>query len=166
MIEGDAGLKGKLFDRLERSRYESSVPKSKINLSAHYSWNKLGVLLRAVQFGEVTFRNAVDPTVPANNLPLEMDQTYSAKWITDIAVSYKIIRSLNITLGANNLFDVYPDKMYIDPRNNQFNLSGDPTMNYVGNHDNTSNGHFLYSRNVSQFGFNGRYVFARLTFEL
>jgi len=166
VIESDPGLKGRLFDRLERSRYESSVPKSKINLSANYSWNRLGVLLRTVRFGEVTFRNAIDPTVPANNLPLEMDQTYSAKWITDIAVSYKVISNLNITLGANNLFDVYPDKMYIDPRNNQFNLSGDPTVNYVGNHDNTSNGHFLYSRNVSQFGFNGRYVFARLTFEL
>jgi len=166
VIESDAGLKGKLFDRLERSRYESSVPKSKLNLSANYSWNKLGVLLRTVRFGEVTFKNAIDPTLPANNLPLEMDQTYAAKWITDIAVSYKVIKSLNVTLGANNLFDVYPDKMYIDPRNNQFNLSGDPTVNYVGNHDNTSNGHFLYSRNVSQFGFNGRYVFARLTFEL
>ncbi len=166
IIEGDQGLKAKLFDRLERSRYESSVPKSKITLSANYNVKKWGILLRTVRFGEVTFLNAVDPTVPANNLPTAMDQTFSAKWITDVSVSYSFLKSLNLTLGANNVFDVYPDKAYIDPRNNQFNLSGDPASNYTAGRDNTSNGHFLYSRNVSQFGFNGRYVFAKLTFQL
>ena len=74
--------------------------------------------------------------------------------------------TLNLTVGANNLFDVYPDKAYIDPRNNQFNFSRDPANNYTTVRDNTSNGHFMYSRNVTQFGFNGRYVFARLTFRL
>jgi iron complex outermembrane receptor protein len=166
VIEGNAGLKARLFDRLERSRYESAVPRSKVNLSANYSWKKLGLLARTVRFGEVTFLNAIDPTVPANNLPLEMDQTFSARWITDVSVSYRVIKSLNITVGANNLFDVYPDKMFVDPRNNAFNFNSDPALSYPAARDNTSNGHFLYSRNVSQFGFNGRYVFARLTFEL
>ncbi len=166
VIENDPALKAKLFDRLERSRYESSVPKSKISLSANYTFKKLGILLRTVRFGEVTFLNAVDPTIPTNNLPLEIDQTFSAKWVTDISVSYKLASTLNFTVGANNVFDVYPDKAYIDPRNNQFNLSGDPANNYTTSRDNTSNGHFMYSRNVTQFGFNGRYVFARLTFRL
>ena len=166
VIEGDPVLKAKLFDRLERSRYESSVPKSKITLSANYARKKWGVMLRTVRFGEVTFRNAIDPTIPGNNLPLDIDQTFSAKWVTDISVSYKIIKSLNFTVGANNLFDVYPDRAYIDPRNDQFNLSGDRTNNYTTGRDNTANGHFLYSRNVTQFGFNGRYVFGKLTFQL
>jgi iron complex outermembrane receptor protein len=166
IIEGDQALKAKLFDRLERSRYESSVPKSKFTISVNYNLKKWSILLRTVRFGEVTFLNTVDPTVPANNLPLEIDQTFSAKWITDISISYALAESLNITMGANNMFDVYPDKAYIDPRNNQFNFSGDPASNYTTARDNTSNGHFLYSRNVSQFGFNGRYVFAKLTFQL
>lgn len=166
VIESNPALKAKLFDRLERSRYESSVPRNKINLSAAYTSTKWNILLRTVRFGEVTFLNAVDPGIPANNLPQEIDQTFSAKWITDISVSYKIVRSLNVTIGANNLFDVYPDKAYLDPRNNELNLSGDPLSNYTTARDNTSNGHFLYSRNVTQFGFNGRYVFAKLTFEL
>ena len=166
VIEDNATLKAKLFDRLERSRYESSVPKSKISLSVNYTLKKLGILLRTVRFGEVTFLNAVDPTIPTNNLPLEIDQTFSAKWVTDISVSYKLASTLNFTVGANNVFDVYPDKAYIDPRNNQFNLSGDPANNYTTTRDNTSNGHFMYSRNATQFGFNGRYVFARLTLRL
>jgi iron complex outermembrane recepter protein len=166
VMENNSTLKAKLFDRLERSRFESSVPKSKINLSVNYNVEKWGILLRTVRFGEVTFLNAVDPTIPTNNLPLQIDQTFSAKWVTDISVSYKIISTLNVTVGANNLFDIYPDKAYIDPRNDQFNLTGDPAANYTTTRDNTSNGHFLYSRNVTQFGFNGRYVFARLTFQL
>jgi iron complex outermembrane receptor protein len=166
VIEGDQVLKAKLFDRLERSRYESSVPKNKLTLSANYSLKKWSVLLRTVRFGEVTYLNAVDPTVPANNLPIEIDQTFSVKWITDVSISYSLTTGLNFTLGANNVFDVYPDKAYIDPRNNQFNLSGDRASNYTTARDNTSNGHFLYSRNVTQFGFNGRYVFAKLTFQL
>lgn len=166
VIENDPALKAKLFDRLERSRYESSVPKNKLTLSANYGIKKWGILLRTVRFGEVTYLNAIDPTNPANNLPLQMDQTFSAKWITDISVNYAVVKSLNVTLGASNLFDIYPDKAYKDPRNNEFNLSGDPASNYSITRDNTSSGHFVYSRNVTQFGFNGRYVFAKLTFQL
>jgi iron complex outermembrane recepter protein len=167
VIESDPALRARLFDRLERSRYESAVPQSKINLSANYSFSKWTLLLRSVRFGEVGYLNAVDPTIPTNNLPLEIDQTFSAKWISDVSVSYKITKSLDVTLGANNLFDIYPDKAYIDPRNNENNLaSPDSGVSYTSSRDNTSNGRFLYSRNVSQFGFNGRFVFAKLTWTL
>lgn len=165
VIESDPSLKIKLFDRLERSRYESSVPKNKINLSINYATKKFSFLLRSVRFGEVGYLNAVDPNIPTNNLPLEIDQIFSAKWITDISVSYKIIKSLNFTVGANNLFDIYPDLAYIDPRNNVNNLASAASgTSYTTGRDNTSNGRFIYSRNVTQFGFNGRFVFAKLTF--
>ncbi len=166
IIEGDPSLKARLFDRLERSRYESAVPRSKINLSATFDSEKWNISARTVRFGEVTFKNQVDPTIAANNLPLEMDQTFSAKWITDLTVSYKINKMLTATVGANNLFDVYPDRMYIDPRNREDNFTGDPAANYTAGRDNTSNGRFLYSRAVTQFGFNGRFVFAKLGFTL
>ncbi len=165
-IESDPALKAKLFDRQERSRFETSVPKNKINLSANYTSGKWGLLARTVRFGEVTFLNPVDPAIAANNLPLEMDQTFSPKWVTDLTINYKFRKDMNFALGVNNIFDVYPDKMYISPRNSENNLSGDPAQNYSGSKDNTSNGRFLYGRAVSQFGFNGRYVFGKLTYNL
>ena len=168
-IESDPALKAKLFDRQERSRFESSVPKNKINLSANYTTGKWGLLARTVRFGEVTYLNPVDPaipTTPAKTLPLEMDQTFSPKWVTDLTVNYKFRKDLNFALGVNNIFDVYPDKLYINSRNNENNLSGDSLQNYSSSKDNTSNGHFLYGRAVSQFGFNGRYVFGKLTYSL
>ena len=124
-------------------------------------------MLRTVQFGEVGFLNAADPNVPTNNLPLQIDQNFSPKWITDISISYKIIKTINFTIGANNLFDIYPDLAYIDPRNKETNLGSSASgTGYTTGRDNTSNGRFLNSRNVSQFGFNGRFVFAKLTFQL
>ena len=163
-IENDPALKARLFDRLERSRFETSVPKNKYTITAHYGTEKYGLLIRTVRFGEVTSLNPTDPA--AVNLPLQLDQTYSSRWITDLTVNYNLRKEINIAVGVNNLFDVYPDKAYIDPRNNENNLSGDPATNYSGSRDNTSNGRFVYSRAVPQFGYNGRYVFGKLTYSL
>lgn len=161
-IESDATLKAKLFDRLERSRYESSVPKNKLNVTANLTLDKLSFIARTVRFGEVTYLNAIDPNIPANGLPVQMDQTFSAKWVSDFSVSYAANKSLTVTVGANNIFDVYPDKLYIDPRNDVNNLSGVAGQTYSGGLDNTSNGRFLYPRAVSQFGYNGRFVYGKI----
>lgn len=160
-IESDATLKARLFDRLERSRFESSVPKNKLNITGTINLDKISFVARTVRFGEVTFLNAIEPTA-ANGLPAQMDQTFAPKWITDFSVSYAPIKSLTITVGANNIFDVYPDKLYIDPRNSATNLNGASTSNYSGGLDNTSNGRFVYSRAVSQFGFNGRFAYGKI----
>lgn len=162
LIESDATLKARLFDRLEQSRFESSVPKSKLNITGTFNINKLSILARTVRFGEVTYLNAIDPNVPANGLPVELDQTFSAKWVTDLSVTYQASKVWSLTIGANNIFDIYPDLLYIDPRNNENNLSGIAGSTYSGSLDNTSNGRFLYSRAVSQFGNNGRYVFTKV----
>lgn len=162
-IDSDPALKAKLFDRLERSRFESSVPKNKLNITGTLNIDKVSIVARTVRFGEVTYLNAIDPNVPANGLPPQLDQTFSPKWVSDLSVSYSPNKVLTLTAGANNIFDVYPDKLYIDPRNNEFNLSGLPTSNYTGGLDNTSNGRFVYSRAVTQFGFSGRYVYGKIS---
>jgi iron complex outermembrane receptor protein len=161
-IESDPALKAKLFDRLERSRFESSVPKNKLNITATYNVDKLSFVARTVRFGEVTYLNAIDPNIPANGLPAQLDQTFSPKWVSDFSVSYAASKVWSVTVGANNIFDVYPDKLYIDPRNNASNFNSSPSSNYSGSLDNTSNGRFLYPRAVSQFGFSGRYVYGKI----
>ncbi len=165
-INGDVSLLSKLFNRTEKSRFESFVPATKINLSGDYTIKKLNVALRTVYFGKVTYLNPVDPTIPSNDLPLELDRTFSGKWVTDLSIGYKITKQLNFTVSASNLFDVYPDLDYIDPRNNQNNLSGVSASNYTAGRDNTSNGRFRYNTNVSQFGFNGRFILGKLTFNM
>ena len=133
------------FDRAEQSRVELANPKNKVSLSANYQYKKIGLLARATRFGKVSSWNA-DP---------RLDETYNPKIVTDASISYNILPQVRVTIGANNLFDVYPDKLkwYQDG-------TGDKSNIYYGN---TSDGRFKYSRNATQFGMNGGYYYISLS---
>ena len=111
-------------------------------------------MLRFAYFGKVTY---LDPTInPANPavFPVNaftgqketLDQTFAAKTVTDFSLSYDLNKNFTFTAGVNNVFDVYQDK-----------------HTHSGN---VSSGRFIYSRRVEQMGFNGRYAFARLSFNV
>ncbi|MBB1286656.1 TonB-dependent receptor [Flavisolibacter sp. BT320] len=145
----NGGQLGNYFNREDESRIERANPKDKISLAFNYKISRLGVMLRFVRFGEVLY---LDPgTAPVANAfngnQLEsVDQTFSAKTVTDLSISYQVLKTLTATIGANNLFDVYPD---------------------VQTHSaNQSSGRFVYSRRVQQMGFNGAYYFGRLSLQL
>lgn len=61
------------------------------------------------------------------------------------------------------MFDVYPDKYRVNPRNDTNNVSAGATS-YVSSLDNTNRGRTLY--NPNQFGFNGGFYFVRLNVSL
>ncbi|UYZ63135.1 TonB-dependent receptor [Hymenobacter weizhouensis] len=160
----DPVLRTIFFDRQQTGRLEDAQPRSKIVLAANYTLGKLGLELRTVRFGEVVFRDArVNPEPTAANpnpfLFSSIDQTFSAKWVTDATLTFQLLRQLQLAVGANNIFDVYPDQYRINPRNNPNNFAVDGTS-YVSNLDNTNRGRTLY--NPNQFGFNGAFYFARL----
>jgi iron complex outermembrane receptor protein len=154
---GTNNLQNRLFDRQQRTRLESGNPRSKINVSAAYTVGKFGVEARSVRFGEVK-------TADADPARANLDQTFSAKWITDLTLSYQLVKQIGLTVGVNNLFNVYPDKIYVDPRNNPNNFSVDPATSFSSTLDNSNRGRYLY--NANQFGFSGAYYFSRLTISL
>ena len=84
------------------------------------------------------------PVDAATNIEADT-QTFGSKIISDLSLSYDISRALRFTVGANNLLDIYPDET-------------------IGG--NRGNGYFIYSRTGQQFGFNGRFAFARLSVTL
>ncbi|MFL9484397.1 TonB-dependent receptor [Chitinophagaceae bacterium LWZ2-11] len=148
----NSGQLNKYFTRADQARIESYSPQQKDIFTTQYKYGKYGVLLRFSYFGKVTY--LADSTGGANispnafndNLPQSLDQTFGSKVITDLSFSYSINKHATVNIGANNLFDVYPDKQ--------------------AHYGNTSTGRFTYSRAVSQFGFNGRYLFGRITINL
>ncbi|MBS1563188.1 MAG: TonB-dependent receptor, partial [Bacteroidetes bacterium] len=165
-----------LFDRQQRGRLETAQPKNKINLTATYNIGKFDFLARAVRFGESQFLNNVDPNLknPAgayfNDVAIGTDQVFGAKIITDLVISYKITPALSWSVGANNLFDVYPDRMFVDPRNDLKTVYNNPiagtnkaTGGYGSGRDASSRGRFLFQPN--QFGYNGRFLFTRIVVE-
>ncbi len=157
-----------LFDRQQYALIESYLPKSKWNLSAAYSSGKFDVTFRTVRFGEVQFKNVLDPGAKKadgtywntqfsrnSDVDFPIDQTFSAIWISDLVVGYHLSKSLYASVGANNIFDVYPDQIYIDYRN------AVGSIDYNAGRDASNRGRLLFQPN--QGGYNGRFVFAKLS---
>ncbi len=106
-------------------------PRDKVILGADWRQGGWGVNLRATRYGEVTQPGSTAST----------DRTFSAKWIADLGVDYTFGNGLNLAVGANNLFDTYPDK--------------------IGITSSTGLGAYGY---ISPFGFGGGYYYARATY--
>lgn len=133
----NAGLVGTYFPEDSRVYLEEAVPRTKINLSNSLTSEKFIIFLRNVYFGEVTEAT----TTIANQ------QVFGTKVVTDLSVGYKATDALTFTLGANNLFDIYPDRA-------------------EESFGNRSSGRFDWSRRAQQFGIGGRFLFARVSFTL
>ena len=140
-----SGLQGSLFDRVEQARIEVGNPLNNLILSANYSYNTIGVMARTQRYGQVTSFG----TAPTNAFG-PLDQTFSPKWLSDLSLSYAL-RRYSVSVGADNIFDVYPDR-----NNNRGNIV------QTAENGGTSNfGIFPYA-GISPFGFNGRFVYAKL----
>lgn len=89
---------------------------------------------------------------------------WGGKIITDLSVGYNFNKNFKLTIGANNLFDIYPDKNYGPATVKTPSLDASGNLVYVNTStiDLSNQNQFVYSRNVSQFGMNGRFLFARV----
>ncbi|MCT3776959.1 TonB-dependent receptor [Elizabethkingia anophelis] len=131
----DAGLEGTYFSENSRIYLEEAVPRVKASLAHTLQFGKLDVYVRNTYYGKVT---GADVIVQPNT-----HQIMSDRVITDLSVAYGFSKNISLTLGANNVFDVYPSRNLLVSSNND---------------------QFVYTRSTSQFGMNGRYVFTRLNF--
>lgn len=139
------------FNREDQSRFEDANPHSKVSFSVNYKVDKFGAVIRLVRFGKVVYKDGGNPADPFSpNIVLNAfdgktestDQTFSAKTVTDLSLSYQVTNQLSLVIGANNLLNVYPD--------------------IQAHSSNQSLGRFVYSRRVEQQGYNGAYYFTRL----
>jgi iron complex outermembrane receptor protein len=131
----NAGLENTYFGEKSRVYLEDSVPKVKASLSNNLKWNDFNFYLRNTYYGKVYGADGINGNAYEHQL-------ISDKIITDLSIGYDINKNFNLTIGTNNLFDIYPTK----------NVTSS-----------TNNDQFIYSRSTSQFGQNGRYVFSKLT---
>jgi iron complex outermembrane receptor protein len=137
----NAGLVGTYFPEDSRIYLEKAVPRAKINLSNSYTTDKFNIFLRNVLFGKVT-------EATTNIL---RQQEFGTKVVTDLSFGYQVSDNLTVTVGANNLFDIYPDRA---------------AQSFSDGGNNRSGGRFDWSRRAQQFGVAGRFLFARLSLNL
>jgi iron complex outermembrane recepter protein len=179
-IQGATKVSDKLKGR--ESTYMSPInkatlmdgnPKIKGYVALNYRAGKFNALLRSTYFGQVTH---VEGGGATNWFYI---QEMGARTTTDLTIGYKLTKAFRISVGANNLFDVYPDLLIASkgyykrldvtvgsPTYDQFvETSSASARNVVNNNAVSSNNQFNYSRRVTQIGMNGRYLFARLSLD-
>jgi iron complex outermembrane receptor protein len=75
-----------------------------------------------------------------------LSETFLPKILTDTRLAYSPKKWISVTLGANNIFDVYPDRLK--------------------DYRNTTEGMYIYSQEASPLGFNGGCYFVSLELKL
>jgi iron complex outermembrane receptor protein len=97
-----------LFDRARQSNMTNNLPRTKLSISNLATMGDFTLSSRLTRFGGFkSYQNGVT----SNGLTTyPNDRSYSAKWITDLEGSWQVTPMVNIAIGANNIFNVYPDK--------------------------------------------------------
>jgi iron complex outermembrane receptor protein len=127
-----------LLNREEREKIEHGQPASKIIALANYKKGNTAISIRSTLFGKTS--------IVLSSVDESLDEAFSAKILTDISINYSPGKWLTITIGANNIFDVYPD--------------------LVKNPINKNQGILIYSNQGTPFGYNGGFYFMAMEFHL
>ncbi|MGE5715119.1 MAG: TonB-dependent receptor domain-containing protein [Acidobacteriota bacterium] len=129
-----------LFDRLEVRRLECGQPKDNVRLTSDWSKGPVGVVLSGGRYG--SYCGIANGTNEAPFGPgTSADQTFGGTWLVDAEVSYTM-DVLRVAFGAQNLFDTTPDLTLFVNSNSGINRFP----------------------NNSPYGYNGRFVYTRLSY--
>jgi len=145
----------RLFARQESYRLTDGQPKNKLNATLDWDYNNLGMTLRTNRYGEVFLPSGFSTAANNSNIAIGPgivpgDIFLSPKWITDLEFRFKPVESVSVAFGANNVLDVYPDRLPFG------------TVDGVSYGLNNS---FLPYSSQSPFGFSGRFVYGRVSID-
>ena len=139
-----ASQAGTYFGERESYFLETATPRFKANLGHMLQGDKWRLFVRNSFFGAVTNPDVTqEPSL--NGTGANYHPIFGDKVLTDMSFGYDVSENMTLTIGSSNIFNVFPDA-------SPSNL--------------TSGNNFIYPRVTSQFGINGRTVFARLKFKL
>ncbi len=159
------GITTPIFDVVEEMRLERSTPRDKFAVSASWDIGRFRVVLGGTRYGEVAqialqnqsaanvalaaagdtriFALPTQAGAPGN---FDVAQVLEPKWVTDLSVTADVNERVALTLGGNNIFNVYPTGHI----RSTAALAGSDSF-----------GVFPYSE-ISPFGFSGAHWYARV----
>ncbi len=125
------------------------APQNRITASAGWQLGDFSLNARANYYGK--WSNALEYNlVPPVGNAAPPSQIFSAKTLFDLDASYTFAQHFTLTVGANNLFNVFPDKIKASVVNPVFVATGGLNDGQV------------YPRSGGPFGMNGGFYYARL----
>ena len=143
----EKGLVDTYFDQGSRILLERSMPGTQISLGHTLEWRDWTVYLRNVYYGATIEVNDADIFDDDLNVRPDspIDPVHDPRILTDLTIGRQLGEGVQLTLGANNLLDVYPER-------------ADDAL--------TSDGRFIYARYSPQFGIGGRFLFVRAVLDI
>jgi iron complex outermembrane receptor protein len=132
------------FGERDKAFLLASAPESKFGLNLTYDRKWFNAGLSFTRFSEVKlldyqmYEDVADYGSIADQIAAATD-TYSAKMVTDLTLGFKLSKSFKLSVGGNNIFNIYPDQQ-------------DDWVEAGGYWDSV------------QMGFSGAYYYARLGF--
>jgi iron complex outermembrane receptor protein len=132
------------FGEREKAFLLASAPESKFGLNLTYDRKWFNAGLAFTRFSEVKlldyqmYEDLADYGSFSDQITAATD-TYSSKMVTDLTLGFKVSKSLKLSVGGNNIFNIYPDQQ-------------DDWVEAGGYWD------------AVQMGFGGAYYYARLGF--
>ncbi|WGK93695.1 MULTISPECIES: TonB-dependent receptor plug domain-containing protein [Flavobacterium] len=103
------------FGEREKAFLLASAPANKFGLNLNYDKKWFNAGLAFTRFSKVElldyqmYEDVADYGSFANQIKAATD-TYSAKIVTDLTLGFKLNKSSKLSIGANNLFNIYPDQ--------------------------------------------------------
>jgi iron complex outermembrane receptor protein len=125
----------------QRFNISNLPPKHRVNAAANWRIGDFSINARENYFSSW-----------ANQLEYP-GQKFSGKFVTDLDISYTFAERYTLTLGANNLFDTYPDKIAPTTTNPIYALTGSLADGQV------------YPRSGGPFGINGGFYYVRVAID-
>lgn len=144
-----------LSDR-EQKFILASAPKAKAGINLEYGIRRFSVGTRFTYFGKIDLLGygedgtGVNPMVPTDadeNVYVKDEYIYKAKVVSDLYFTYKLYKHATFFIGADNVFNVHPDYGFVPAAKGWAfnNETGGPW-------------------DAVQMGFNGRRLYAKLSF--
>jgi len=143
-----------LVNKQQEYNIANLAPKHRITASAAWQIADFTINLRGNYYG--SWSNALEynltPPVPnsAAATVAPPSQIFGAKTLFDADISYTFAEHFTLTVGANNIFNVFPDRIQASAVNPIYALSG------------ALNDGQIYPRSGGPFGMNGGFYYARL----
>jgi iron complex outermembrane receptor protein len=120
-----------LFARVNVLTFEEGTPQDKYAAVVNWSLDRFGATARATRYGSV-----LDPGTTA-----ALDVDLGAETLVDLEGRFNVTERIKVALGAENVFDEYPDAFPI-------------TRNTTGN---------TPFSNYAPFGRSGRFIYGRVS---
>ncbi|MBA3895864.1 MAG: TonB-dependent receptor [Sphingomonadaceae bacterium] len=160
------GITTPLEDLTNQVRLTESAPKNKIALDLTWTKDRFHLSLVNTRYGKVSQVALTNKTpaqvavltpgydvtlVPAaNGVNSDIIQAFRADIVTDLEASYDVTDAIRLSVGANNVFDVFPDKQ----------IASTVASVAAGTNGADNNGVFPYAY-IAPYGTSGRFLYVK-----